>query len=228
MALSTLKGQDWQTLWLKAVLFQDTLVGRDKCMRFAQYCARCLSGLIDSSVAQQVLVNLAMARKALRFGRQVRWAHDMREVYLNERDPFNLVTTLLEMGSFLVYCCIDHACFAQRVNLLPLGPKKTDLLDRFAEVFWVTEVVPALMREVRAYFNGGGAKENSQAWIDRRARAKLLIFKLLCDLPCSYYFVQPLAWRNKRVHKAWCGALGAAASAVSIQMTWPRSVSLEK
>uniref|UniRef100_A0A7S2QCG1 Uncharacterized protein n=1 Tax=Zooxanthella nutricula TaxID=1333877 RepID=A0A7S2QCG1_9DINO len=217
-----------QRWWLQAVLFQDTLVGRDKTMRLVQYTARCLSGLTGSEVWHELLVKLALARKTLRFGRQLRWVKDMRECLLYEKDALNRITTLVEQGSYIIYCCVDHATFAQRIKLLPLAPRRSDVLDRFAEFFWLTECIPAIVREVRAYQTGNGAKEGSQPWLERRAKAKLLLLKLFCDLPCSIYFMQRASWRNRRAHKAWCGFLGVVASAVSIHMNWPRTAALRE
>merc|ERR1740138_45466 len=146
-------------------------------MRLVQYSARCLSGITNRAVFASLLASLALARKTLRFGRQLKWGKDMRDCYVNEKDDFNRVTTLLELGSYFVYCFVDHACFAQRIGLLPLTPLRSDYLDRFAEFFWLTECVPMMFREARAWLSGGGLEPGSTAWRARRERARLLFLK---------------------------------------------------
>mmetsp|Transcript_26688 Transcript_26688/g.60771 ORF Transcript_26688/g.60771 Transcript_26688/m.60771 type:complete len:246 (-) Transcript_26688:90-827(-) len=205
--------------WLRAVIFQDTLAGRDKTMRFVQYLARCLSGVTGIEVFGNLLRTLALSRKTLRFGRQLRWAKDMERCWLNEKDAFNRNTTIVEMGSYWIYCCVDHACFAQRIGLLRLTPKRSDYLDRFAEFFWLTEVIPVLAREARALLTSDSS--------ERKEKAKILLVKAFCDLACSIYFLQPAAWRDRRKHKAWCGFLGAITSAISIRANWPTNMCLE-
>mmetsp|Transcript_19988 Transcript_19988/g.49887 ORF Transcript_19988/g.49887 Transcript_19988/m.49887 type:complete len:244 (+) Transcript_19988:72-803(+) len=221
-ALTSVDAKTLQRLWFQAVVFQDTLVGRDKSIRFFQYVARLLSGITNMQVFANLLSALALSRKTLRFGRQLKLAKNIRECYLGEQDSMNRITTILEDGSFIIYCFMDHVCFTERIKLLKLSPRRSEMLDRFTEVFWITEAAPALLREIRAYVSGGGADVGSAQWQERRDRAKLLILKLSCDLACAFYCVQRSSWRNRRQHKVWCGVLGAIASAVSIKMNWPR------
>mmetsp|Transcript_50935 Transcript_50935/g.143363 ORF Transcript_50935/g.143363 Transcript_50935/m.143363 type:complete len:257 (+) Transcript_50935:61-831(+) len=66
-------------------------------------------------------------------------------------------------------------------------------------------------------------------YVSRRIEKKrlnlLLLLKAFCDLPCSLYFVQPAATKDRRVHKAWVGLLGIVASIVSLYIQWPERIS---
>jgi len=196
-------------------------------MRLVQYGSRCMSGITGNVVFANLLYALAVSRKTLRFGRQLKYWKDICDWWCKQCDSFDRITTIAELGSYFVYCFVDHMCFAQRIGLLRLDPKKSDKLDRFAEFWWLTEVVPVIARESRALKTGGGEQQGSKAWHERRRKAFLLLLKSACDLPCSIYFLQVAQWRNRPRNKAWCGLLGVIASIVSLHMNWPRHKCLE-
>mmetsp|Transcript_5938 Transcript_5938/g.14207 ORF Transcript_5938/g.14207 Transcript_5938/m.14207 type:complete len:289 (+) Transcript_5938:98-964(+) len=218
-------------LWLQVCIVQDGTTGRDKLARFVQYLSRFLNGATGVEVFANLNASLSLARKITRFARPLKWARDMELCWRHTEDKLDKVTTLVELGSYFIYCCVDHCCFAQRIGFIPWGPGssdiRTDRLDRFAELFWLTEVVPVFVREIRAYSTGGGAERDSQAWRERRRVATLRLMKAACDFPCSIYFLWSFARRNKREHKVWCGILGAIASCISLHTLWPSDKSLQ-
>jgi len=213
-------------VWLQVCILQDTTVGRDKCMRLFQYIGRFLNGVTGVETFANLTASIALARKMTRFARPLKWARDMELCWLYTKDKLDRATTLMELGSYFVYCIVDHFCFAQRIGVIPWGPgksdRRTDLLDRFAEVFWLTEVLPVFVREIRAYLTGGGAEPQSEAWRERRQVATLRLVKAACDFPCSIYCMWSFARRDMRFHKVWVGFLGAIASLISLYTLWPQ------
>eukprot|EP00929_Paragymnodinium_shiwhaense_P029151 TRINITY_DN16778_c0_g1_i1.p1 TRINITY_DN16778_c0_g1~~TRINITY_DN16778_c0_g1_i1.p1 ORF type:complete len:247 (+),score=49.23 TRINITY_DN16778_c0_g1_i1:76-816(+) len=208
-------------LFLQACIYTDTHSGKDKPLRFIQYLARCLSGLTGNEVCGNLLAAMSLSRKTLRFGLPIRLQRQIENCWQNEKDSVNKWTTLTEVGSFLIYCWVDHLCFAQKIGLLKLNAVRSDYLDRFAEFFWLTEVIPVGIREARTYLTGGGAMVGSAEWQARRRKALILLVKFLFDLQNSIYFMMPAAYRNQRKNKALAGFLGIMTSAISIKMGWP-------
>lgn len=232
-------------LWLQSIILSDTHIGRDKSARAFQYLARMLFGITDQEVFGNLLRALALSRKTLRFWKPVKAIKRIEDLYADPaRDQLDKHLTALEIGSDGVYAAIDHVTFLQRIGALKwMSPKQVDNLDRFLEFFWATEAVPVILRESRNLLRFGAqatiaqetdAKSNEDtrlAVVNRKTLAELvadkkqsriLLFKAICDFLCSIYFMQPLNFKNKRIHKTWCGLLGLITSLISLKLNWPQ------
>eukprot|EP00931_Biecheleriopsis_adriatica_P078995 TRINITY_DN52411_c0_g1_i1.p1 TRINITY_DN52411_c0_g1~~TRINITY_DN52411_c0_g1_i1.p1 ORF type:complete len:247 (+),score=64.58 TRINITY_DN52411_c0_g1_i1:127-867(+) len=225
-------------LWLESIVFSDTLIARDKTARAFQYTARMLFGITDFEFFGNLLRALSLSRKTLRFYKPVKAAKRIEDTMADPSlDALEKKLTVVEIGSDGLYAAIDHITFLQRIGALKwMRPKAVDMLDRVLEFFWFTEIVPVIWRESRTLLRlqrqsaeldakqSEDRKKESLMCLDaKRRKALILLFKAaVCDLPCSFYFMQPLSFKNKRVHKAWCGLLGLLASLISIQQNWPR------
>merc|ERR1712007_8490 len=200
--------------------------------RAFQYAARMLFGLTGRDFFGNLLRALALSRKTLRFYKPVKALKRIEDI---SRDPaLDLVErrlTVMEVGSDAIYATIDHVAFLQRIGGMPwMSERQVDMLDRFLEFFWLTEVLPVIWREIRKLLR---LRANSAAMdakpiqdaVTAEAKRKAIITLVkaaACDLPCAFYFLQPYAIKQRRVHKTWCGLLGFLASLISIHQNWPR------
>jgi len=228
-------------LWLQSILASDTLIVRDKSARGFQYLARMLAGITDIEIFTNLLRALSLSRKTLRFWKPVKALKRIEDVQHDTGlDTLDKNLTIAEIGSDGLYAALDHITFLQRIGGLKwMSPKQVDNLDRFLEFFWLTEVLPVIWRETRKLLRLRVAATESDAKLredvrliasgspyllnDERKKALLLLFKAVCcDLPCSLYFMRPANFKNKRIHKTWCGALGVTASLISLKMNWPQ------
>eukprot|EP00930_Biecheleria_cincta_P103647 TRINITY_DN95675_c0_g1_i1.p1 TRINITY_DN95675_c0_g1~~TRINITY_DN95675_c0_g1_i1.p1 ORF type:complete len:244 (+),score=52.46 TRINITY_DN95675_c0_g1_i1:57-788(+) len=237
------KESDLRDLWLESIAFSDTTLARDKTARAFQYTARMLFGITDLEVFGNLLRTLSLSRKVLRFYKPVKAIKRIEDAQQDPNlDALDKKLTVVEVASDGLYAAIDHITFLQRIGALKwMRPRAVDRLDRVLEFFWFTEIVPVIWREVRALLRmrrqaveldakrdedgrpSAVLKDGLGRLEEKRRKALVLLFKAaVCDLPCSLYFMQPLKFKNKRVHKAWCGLLGLVASLISIQQNWPR------
>lgn len=56
----------------------------------------------------------------------------------------------------------------------------------------------------------------------RRLNLTLLFKAIVCDFPVIMFFLQPAAFKSKRVNKTWAGFLGFLASLISLHLNWPK------
>jgi len=240
MAASGARGGALREAWLESLLLAGTVLGREKSMRFVMYFSRTIEALTGQELFARLMATMAVCRKSLRFYKPLAIAKAAEDVIQDPHlDSTEKTLTLAEKGSDAVYAVLDHVTFFQRIGGLSwLTPKQVDNLDRFIEVFWLTEIAALVCREARALFRAlrpdnvrdsrepvlGVAPSVSAAAAQRLREAKLLLFKaIVLDLPCCGYAMMPAtakkaAWRLR----AGSGALGALASILSLQMAWPR------
>jgi hypothetical protein len=134
-------------------MLSNTLVGRDKSMRFWQYLARMLSGLTGRELFARILYTMSVSRKTLRFWKPVKAAKAIDDVLRDSNlGKVEKVLTVSEVGNDGVYALVDHVCFAQRVGALPwLDPTQVDFLARFVEVVWLNETLSVICRELYTF-----------------------------------------------------------------------------
>mmetsp|Transcript_32799 Transcript_32799/g.71605 ORF Transcript_32799/g.71605 Transcript_32799/m.71605 type:complete len:244 (+) Transcript_32799:57-788(+) len=233
--------EDLRRLWLQSVLLSDTYIGREKSARVFQYAARMLYGITDWDLFGNLLRTLALSRKTLRFYKPVKAVKRILDLKRDQHiDKLDRDLTIAEVGSDAIYALIDHVTFVQRIGGMKwMSQHQADTLDRVLEVFWFTEIVPVIWRETRKLFNlrrrareldakaledkPGTATPTSASIAAAAKQAKILLFKaVVCDLPCSFYFMLPVAFKNQRINRTWCGFLGVVASVISLQQNWPK------
>lgn len=219
--------------WMRSIEFFDTAYGRDRSLRFFQYLGRFLHGLVPIDVFASLSSTMALARKPLRFYGPVKSIKTVCD--LIDQNALGSVEKGLTMAAAIsdgVYRLADHVAFFERIKLLKLSPLSSDRLDRFIELFWLTEVIPMICRESRTYFYlrveeralPEDAHEERKLLEEKKKKVLLSLFKvLICDLPCIVFVMNPLEFKQKRIHKIWCGLLGAMASIIGIKQNWPTS-----
>jgi hypothetical protein len=145
--------RSFRDFWIESVMLSNTLIGRDKSMRAWQYTARMLYGLTGKELFGNLLRTLALSRKTLRFYKPVKVAKAIDDILGDENlDSVDKALTVAEVSSDGIYALTDHVAFAQRLGALPwLSARDVDNLDRFIEVFWVTEIVAVMCRELRTF-----------------------------------------------------------------------------
>lgn len=217
----------------ESITLSNTLIGRDKSIRFWQYLARMLSGLTGREFFAKLLATLAISRKTLRFYKPIKAAKTVDDLLKQPCQDYTArALTLSEVINDGIYAGVDNIAFFQRIGAFPwMNAKQIDNLDRFIEIFWFNEILSVFCREVRSFSqlrtSGSDRDASSEkllsvdksAW--KRKLNLILIVKALVDMPCALYFLQPAAFRNEGRNKAWCGFLGMIASLMSLHVNWP-------
>jgi hypothetical protein len=221
-----LAGTAARQLWLQSIKFGDTYIARDKTARVVQYLARMLAGLTDIEIFSNLLRSCSLMRKILRFWKPVKALKRIEDVARDDNlDETDRALTIAEIGSDGFYAFLDHFAFFQRIGMFPrLSAKGVDNLDRFIEVFWITEIVPVIWRETRTLLRLRSVSKDQmvyQVLSEKKKKSALTLFKNYCDLLCALYFLMPAAQKNKRLPKVWCGLGGVITSLISIHMNWP-------
>lgn len=150
------------SFWVESVMLSNTLVGRDKSMRFWQYMFRMLSGLTGREFFAKLLYTMSVSRKTLKFYKPVKVAKALEDVVNDPKlDTVDKTLTVCEVGNDGMYALVDHVVFFQRMGGMPwLSPLQVDYLDRFEELFWFGEIVSVICRELRTFLRlrGGAAQ----------------------------------------------------------------------
>jgi len=222
--------------WTSSISFMETAYGRDRSLRFFQYLGRCLSGVTHFPVFQSLSSTMALSRKGLRFFGPIKAAKALCDLYDDKNVPtLEKNLTLTAILSDAIYRLFDHVAFMERIKLLKLTPERSDLLDRFIEIFWLTEVIPMIFREAFAYFNlrmdqekmkeaGTSVSDLFHELAERKKKVAISLFKVLfCDLPCIIFVLNGRDFKTNRKNKVWCGFLGAIASLIGCYQNWPES-----
>ncbi|CAD7923779.1 unnamed protein product [Amoebophrya sp. A120] len=242
--------------------------GRERLFRAGQYAGRLLHGLTMWNFFLQLSKVMALTRKGMRFGGPLRLALDLfatlDKIRFATASPStdgattvqhskqqNLLT-FFAISQDILYHSIDHIAFLERIQLLRISAERSDLLDRFIECFWLTEIIPLFTRDaLEAVRLWKTQKINvfkhlleygRDFWVSRilqdQSRTALKVQKQdppntdhlllatnliklgLCDFPCVIFVLRSSAFRQKRKHKIWCGALGVVASLISCYWQW--------
>jgi len=227
--------------WINSITFMDTAYGRDRSLRFLQYAGRMFHGLLVYDFLAKLSSTMALSRKGLRFFgpiKAIKALCDLMDDKVLNKVEKNL--TAIATFSDGIYRLFDHVAFCERIKLLKLSEARSDLLDRFIEIFWLTEVIPMICREAFAYFNlrmeeeklkVAGERPTSSLLValrERKRKVAISLFKVLCcDLPCIFFVIQPAEFKKRRIPKIWCGFLGMFASSIGIYQNWPSQPPLQ-
>eukprot|EP00933_Yihiella_yeosuensis_P007078 TRINITY_DN111975_c0_g1_i1.p1 TRINITY_DN111975_c0_g1~~TRINITY_DN111975_c0_g1_i1.p1 ORF type:complete len:291 (-),score=58.65 TRINITY_DN111975_c0_g1_i1:142-1014(-) len=144
--------QDLKAIIWQSIAFQDTYVGRDKSARLFQYLFRMLGGLTNGNpICGGFCTHLSLSRKTLRFWKPVKAIKRIEDTDADTNlDSLEKKLTTFEIASEAVYCCLDHVIFFQRCGFFKWASAEVvDRFERFAELFWLTEILPVIIREVR-------------------------------------------------------------------------------
>merc|ERR1719271_2034857 len=173
--------------------------------------ARMLAGLTGIDVFANLLRSCAVMRKIMRFWKPVKALKRIEDATRDDSlDDMDKALTVAEVGSDGFYAFVDHFAFAQRIGLFPwMSAEQVDRLDRFIEVWWVTEIVPVIWRETRFFRRVWNAEPKDPNWQkvdalasrEKKRKATWNLFKNYIDLLCSFYFLMPAAFKNKPMPK---------------------------
>jgi len=221
--------------WINSITFMDTAYGRDRSLRFLQYFGRMCHGCLSYDCFGKLSSTMALSRKGLRFFGPIKAVKALCDLIDDKMlNPIEKNLTFVATLSDGIYRLADHVAFLERIKVLRLSEARSDLLDRFIEIFWLTEVIPMICREALAYFNlrmeeeklkVSGESPNSPLLLairERKKKVAISLFKVLCcDLPCIFFVIQPQEFKKRRVPKMWCGFLGMLASSIGMYQNWP-------
>eukprot|EP00397_Hematodinium_sp_SG-2012_P062137 GEMP01083381.1.p1 GENE.GEMP01083381.1~~GEMP01083381.1.p1 ORF type:complete len:276 (-),score=19.16 GEMP01083381.1:199-975(-) len=205
--------------WLNSIQFMDTAYGRDRSCRFFQYLGRFLHGLVPIDAFQTLSSVMALSRKPLRFFGPLKAIKALCDLVDDTRvGAIEKGLTFAAVMSDGLYRLMDHIAFLERLKFISLSPINSDRLDRFVEIFWLTEVIPMICREARAYFYlrveektlPAEALNELKRIAERKRKVLLSLFKvLICDLPCVIFVMNPMDFKQKRIHKVISSAVCA-------------------
>lgn len=225
--------------WEVSDEFSQMNYGRDRFFRIWQYLGRFLAGLLNHETGAFMSMSgfFAAARKPLRFWGPVvnlKGICNLLDVVKNMEDTCSedFYIAMLDLACLVsdaLYRLFDHVAFLERIKFLKLSVENADRLDRFIEVFWLTEIIPRTAKELICLLR---IRKESQLLLKSgdplpaellkaRSDSMLHLLRVLgCDLYCCFFAMSHRTSKINPQRRMLSGALGTLSSVIACYLLW--------